>query len=389
VNLANPTFAGLQKHLSWVNLILLLVLMPLITTNSCSRPEEIVGEEATSPSALKEDTDVALGSAEEMLQSGDYSGAFDMLMVASRLAPSDPSLFDLVVRFVEQASSSESEDALAMSEDLLDRADSLIYFQAPQNVQAARIRLKDLQQKFLASEPTFEPPQPLDAVMQFVSVAQDATNPTSVRTRAAEQARSLLGDLQLQIAIGEQAETEQLSQAAVAELLQDIDTSEQQCIEILFAELSPRLNVWQSAARQLLEKAGDASLATAPELMQSLSKTAGTGFELLQELMPYSKSGIKNAIEMSNESEAIIRELRRQENWLYNKQSLARIREAETAKERTPKEKLGALALIQEEKLTDYVLRRLNEVWGKIFEELPNEDEKVNAVRMRILGVNK
>ena len=81
----------------------------------------------------------------------------------------------------------------------------------------------------------------------------------------------------------------------------------------------------------------------------------------------------------------MVKTLQRQKRWLYNKQSLARIREIEAAEEPTLNEKLAYLAEIHEEQLSPYVLRRHNEVWEKVFEELPSEDEKVDAVRMRML----
>ncbi|EMI55218.1 hypothetical protein [Rhodopirellula sallentina] len=381
----NPAMSDAQKFLSWVNLAILLVLLPLVATNSCSKPETVVIGEAASSAVVGDDVADALANAEDLLGAGDFAGSFDMLLVASRLAPSDPKLFDMVVRFVDQASSFESEEAQALAEDLLGRGDSLVYFQRPQNVAAARKRLTDLQLKFLASESEFEPPQPLDSVSQFVSVAQNETNPTSVRTRAAEQARSLLDDLQLQLAMGEQSETAQLNQAILMEVYEKIDAVEQQCIESLFAEIKPRVNEWQTSAAQLNSKADSASNEEAPEIGRKLGRMADKGYDLLQELMPYSKSGIEAAVAMSATVEDAVKDLQRQKTWLYNKQSLARVREIESAEKPTPQEKIGYLAEIHEEQLSPYVLRRHNEVWEKIFEELPDEDEKVKAVRMRIL----
>jgi len=383
-----PVMSDAQKILPWVNLALLLLLLPLVATNSCSKPETVVVGESASSAVVGDDVEDALTNAADLLNDGDFAGSFDMLLVASRLAPSDPSTFDLVARFVDKAASSESEEAQALAEDLLGRGDSLIYFQRPQNVAAARKRLTELRRKFLASESEFEPPQPLDSVTQFLSVAQDKTNPTAVRTRAAEQARSLLDDLQLQLAMGEQPENEQLPQATLAEMYEKIDTIEQQCVESLFAEMQPRVDKWQTNAAQVISEADSASNKEAPEIGQKLGRMADKGYDLLQEMMPYSKSGIESAVETSAAAEDAVQELQRQKTWLYNKQSLARIREIESAEEPTPEQKIGYLAEIHEEKLSPYVLRRHNEVWEEVFEELPDEDEKVKAVRMRILRSN-
>ena len=234
--------AHIRHFLPWANFGLLLVLVPLVAMNSCSKTETVVVGDTASSAVVGEDVKEALQNAEELLEADDFSGAFDMLLVASRLAPSDPYLFDLVVRFVRQADSSKSEDAIAMAEDLLDRGDSLVYFQRTQNVRDARNRLTELREQFISSEPAFEPPTPLDGVMAFMSVAEDASKPTSVRTGAAGRARSLLDDLQLQIAIGEQPETEQLAQKSLEEMYNRIDAVEQQCIESLFVEKNDTQN---------------------------------------------------------------------------------------------------------------------------------------------------
>ena len=84
--------------------------------------------------------------------------------------------------------------------------------------------------------------------MQFISVGKDETKEATIRTRAADQARSLVDDLQLQIAVGEQAESEELNQAVLKNIFEQIDSIEQQCIESLFGKLQPRVREWKSCA---------------------------------------------------------------------------------------------------------------------------------------------
>lgn len=379
-----PAMTEVQKYLPWANLAILVVLLPLVAANSCSKPETVVVGDAAASAVVGEDVEYALTNAADLLDSGDFEGAYDMLLVASRLAPSSPEMFDLVARFVEKATSSKSEETQALAEELLGHGDSLVYFQRPQNVVAARKRLMDLRQRFLASEPISDPPQPLDSVNQLVSVADNETNPTPVRTRAIEQARSLLDDLQLQLAMGEQPVTQQFSPAILAEVYKKIDGIEQQCIEKFFAEMKPRVDEWNAKYLQQSGAADSAPNEEVPEVGRKLGQLADEGYDLLQELMPYSKSGIEAAVASSKAVENAVKELQRRKTWLYNKQSLARIREIESAQGPTPQEKIVYLAEIYEELLSPYVLQRHTELWEKIFEELP-EDEKVKAVRMRIL----
>ncbi|MBX3422260.1 MAG: hypothetical protein KF752_11960 [Pirellulaceae bacterium] len=384
-----PQMTEAQKYLPWVNLAILMLLLPLVAANSCTRPNTVLVADTTSSVVVGNDVADALKKARGLLENDDFAGSFDMLLVASRLAPSDPSLFDLVAQFVEQASASKSEEALGMAEDLLGRGDSLVYFQRPQNVGATRKRLSELRQKFIESEPAFVPVRPLDTVMQFISVGKDPTIGASIRTRAADQARSLLDDLQLQIAVGEQMETEELNQAMLKDIYEQIDSIEQKCIESLFGELQPRVNEWKDIAPTLMKEAEAATSEQAPEMRQKLNGMADSGFDLLQELLPYTKSAIATANVELKAVEKLVEELQRQMNWLYNKASLERIRKIESAVKETPQEKIRWLAEIHEEQLSPYVLRRYNELWEKVFEKLSSEEEKVNAVRLRILRANK
>lgn len=377
------------KYLTWLNTALLLILLPLTAINSCSKPETVVLGNSSTSVVIGDDIEDALQSADALITSGDFSGAFDMLLVGSRLAPSDPALFDLVTRFVEEATASKSEDALAMAEDLLDRCDSLVYFQRTHSVRSARKRLDELRATFQANEPPLVAPSPLDDVRRLIKLAGDSDQARQVRSRAAEQARLLLDDVGLQTALGEGPGTAATTPAAIAELYVEVDKLEQQYIESLFEDIKPRITKWQSESSSIIKQAEAASNADAPGIGRLLGKTADSGYGLLQELMPYSKSEIPSASDLSKSVESTVTELQRQKNWLYNKQALARIREIEAAKSQSPEDRIGYLAEIHEEQLSPYVLQRHNEVWEKVFEELPHDDAKVNAVRMRILRKNR
>lgn len=376
-------------YLTWVNTLLLICIAPLAAVNSCSRPEAIIIGESSSSVSVGEDAKESLQLAEDSLVSGDFEGAFDMLLVGSRLAPTDPRLFDLMEGFVEKAVASKSDDSITMAEDLLDRFDSLVYFQRTNRVMATRKRFDGIRATLRRSETTFEQPSPLIGVRQLLDVARNTNQVKQVRTRATEQARSLLDDIQFQIALGDGTQTAQVTPKAIDELYVEIDKIEQQYIESLFNELKPRIDAWQVNSASLVARSENAPNEEAPEIGRSLGKAADLGYNLLQELSPYSKSEVTSAADLSRKTEALVTELQRQKNWLYNKQALALIREVEAEKSQTPKQKIGYLAEIHEEQLSTYVLRRHNDVWEKVFEELPNDEEKVSAVRLRILRKSK
>jgi hypothetical protein len=70
---------------------------------------------------------------------------------------------------------------------------------------------------------------------------------------------------------------------------------------------------------------------------------------------------------------------------MYNQQSLRVIRYVESQKDWEPAKKLGQLVEINEARLSPYVFRRFNVLWDKVFETMGSEDEKVQAVKHRIL----
>lgn len=346
------------------------------------------GRVVEAPSQSKE-FDEALSVTESHLSNGDFAPAFDMVMVASRLAPSDPRLFDLVIHFIEKAMPSESEEIVAMAEDLLDRGDSLVHFQAPSNVEASRKRLTGLRQSFLKSVSTTTPPTPLDSVRNLLTVAKNSTLPLSVRSRAVEQARSGFDDFQFDAAITHTEHMGRNQPDVLSQLLSQIDNAEKQCITELFLQSKPKIDKWLAATQALTTEIDTAPADKVPDVSKQITDLLSKGFECLQELMPYSKSEVEGASALFNAVEKQVKLLQRQKNWLYNQQVLRLIRDIESKKDWTSEDKIRHLAEVSEELLAPYVLRRHNELWDKVFENLPDEDKKIWAVRLRILRLNE
>lgn len=340
------------------------------------------------PSQLKE-FEEALSISQTHLDKGDFAPAFDMVMVASRLAPSDPRLFDLVVQFIENATQSEDEDVIALAEDLLDRGDSLVHFQSPGNVDSSRKRLTTLRQSFFKPTPQTAPADSLDSVRNLLAVAEDSSVHLSVRSRAVEQARSALSDAQLSRAISINEKVEVADIDEMRKLDHQIDKAEKQCITELYLQSKPRIDKWLTATSAVATEIDNAPSKNVPDLSKKIADLLTQGFEHLQELMPYSKSGVEGSPEFTHAVEKQVKLLQRQKTWLYNQQTLRLVREIESKKEWTAEDKLRHLAEVSEELLSPYVLRRHNELWDNVFESLPDEDKKVWAVRLRILRLNE
>lgn len=378
--LQEPSFVA--AALSCVLLIALLALRSGTHSSDSSSPSVDV------LSQLRE-FEEAISITQAHLNKGGFAPAFDMVMVASRLAPSDPRLFDLVIQFIEKAKPSDNEDVIAMADDLLDRGDSLVHFQSPENVESSRKRITDLRQSFSEQKPQATPPNPLDSVRNLLAVAENSSVQLSVRSRAVEQARTALGDVQLNQALAMLEKAGQVGNDDLQKIDIQIDKAEKQCIQELYLQSKSKIDQWLTATSALTKEIDTAPSEKVPSVSKTVTALLNQGYDHLQELMPYSKSGVEGASDFYNATEKQVKLLQRQKNWLYNQQTLRLVREVESKKDWTPEDKIRHLAEVSEELLSSYVLRRHNELWDKVFESLPDEDKKVWAVRLRILRLNE
>ena len=381
--------------------VLLLIMMVSHRGPSSAANNQLLGDAA----ALPGEFDDALSKAQSHLTKGEYVPAFDMVMVASRISPSDPRLFDLTMKFIENAKVSSNDEAIGMAEDLLDRGDSLVQFQTPSKVESSRKRLTEARQSFSkatppqATPPQATPPQatpeitsrsPLESVRRLLAVSENKSVPVGVRSRAAEHARTSLDDALLDSALSSGEQTEMVKPEDVKELQARIDNAEKQCVQELFLQCKPRIDTWLTTSASLIKETENASEEKVPDFSEQLTTALTQGYELSQELMPYSKSGIEAGVSLSQDVERQIKLLQRNKLWLYNQQTLRIVRQIEAAEKKwTIEKKIECLSEVYEELLSPYVLRRHNELWDKIFEELPDDDKKAWAVRLRILRLNK
>lgn len=314
----------------------------------------------------------------------DFASAFDMVLVASRISPSEPRLFDLVVRFVDEAKDS-GEEAMVFAEDLLARGESLVHFQSPKDVQQCRQRLMEMRDEFWSPAPEVVSHSPFHSVQVLLSVSENSSIPLAVRSMAAEQARTTLNGTLLDSFSSSDGNSEELATGKFTELESRVELAEAKCVEELFLEAKSKGDNWLEVAASLGEKSNDIPPDKVPGHSKQLAKAVTQGINLLQEIMPYSKSEVPGAVAFSRTIEKRIKALQRQKDWLYNQQVLRLIREVESEESWTSEDKIRQLAEVSEELLSPYVLGRHQELWSTIFEDLENEEKKVWAVKLRIL----
>lgn len=262
----------------------------------------------------------AISLAKTQLDAGAFSDAYDLILVSSRLQPSDPRLIDIAISFIEKANGSGNDDALDLSDDLLARAHSLIHFQHSSQVAAARKRFTDLTQRL--SSPKQKPESPYADVIALLAVAERTTAPVQTRSRAAEQARSNLDEATLTRAMSnsEATSTDELNQ--IEKLQKQIDAAEQSCVNELFNSTRERADGWLSSAKAIRKESEAVDQAKVPEIVDRISKMLSGGFDLVQELSPYAKSRVADASELVKQTEKQMATLQRTKTWLYNQQVL-------------------------------------------------------------------
>jgi len=329
----------------------------------------------------------AVQLAKDQLAAGHFLPSYDLILVASRLNPSDPKLFDLLISFIEKCRDAKDEEAEILADDLINRGEALIHFQLPKDVASARERFTTLSKR--AEAPPEGNSAPLTEVLELLAVAEDTALAVPIRTDAAEQARNTLAGIVLSGALSRNEEPPSGDSAESEGLRQRIDAAEQACIAELFRNAKGSAVRWLTSSEKRLKESKSIDADGTPAVVARLSDSISTGFDLVQELAPYGKSGVAGAADFVKQVEKQITLLQRTKSWLYNQQVLRLIRDIESRKDLSTEAKIGFLAEVNEEHLSPYILRRHSELWEKLFEELPDEAKKAEAVRLRILHVKE
>jgi len=219
----------------------------------------------------------AASRADLHLNKEEFGPAFDMIMVASRITPSDPRLFDLVILFIEKAEASHNEEAILMAEDLLGRGDSLVHFQSPENVQRSRDRLSAIRKSF-AKVPQATTYRSFDSVHKLLAVAENSSTPLNVRSRAVEQARIALDDARLDHALSSVKVPRELDSDELNQLQSRIDKAEKQCVGELFLQAKQKIDQWVAATSLLTKDVDKAPSEKVPDLSKQITALLPQGF---------------------------------------------------------------------------------------------------------------
>jgi hypothetical protein len=370
------------RPIDWINCGLLVLILLLVFSRSSNTTEPVDRSEIS----------LALSKIDDSLKSKDFQSAYDMLMVALRIAPSEPKILASIESFVTAATDTDSDEAESLAEDLVGRSDALVAFQSPSTVADARKRVNALQERVFASSKQTGKVDSIDTsssngaysdVEQLIKIADNSELKVSHRTRAVQQARVLLDEIEFE-SLSHGNLSSAISSNVISEFESKLEQAEGKCLEILFQNKKTEVDAWNAIAKKSSSQL-EASVPLRNQVeLEATDKVIANGLDLIQQITPFVKTDVEGAITLVNKVSKKVDLLQRMKNWLYNKRALAIIGNAE-ASNGIPLRKLSDLAKLREEILSNYVISRLNEVWDRNFQEL-SDGLKVEAVKMRIVG---
>jgi hypothetical protein len=324
----------------------------------------------------------ALSKATEHLTMKEFAESHDYLLVASRISDTDRRLFNAVVEFIGKAKDSQDDEIVALAEDLLDRANLLVHFQSPKDVESSRKCLADLRAAFPVPPTKPQPESRSEPISRLIELANDNNRPIELRTMAVERARNALDEAWIDSSPSPRETGDDLTPDKIELLRKKAEEAEKGCVAKLFESSQAGIAKWLEETGKLIDEKNNTSQRT-PAFMGDIDKAISRGIDLLQEVTPYAKSGVKGAPELSLKIEQRVGSLQRWKTWLSNREALEKIRAADT-KDTAAETGLISMAKIDESLLAPYVAERYAEVWKKLFDSL-SEDKKVEMTKQRVL----
>ena len=183
---------------------------------------------------------------------------------------------------------------------------------------------------------------PFKEMEQILAVAENAVLPVPVRTKACEQARNALNELSVSLSTVRPPSSQAESEKRISDFEKRIDTAEQACVVLLSQSAKAHATEWMCSSKQLFEKLQTVKEEKVPEASERLQKAIAQGYEVEQEVVPYSKAKVSGASELVSQIEERVALLERTRTWLYNQQILRLIQYVESKNEAGARKKAEA-----------------------------------------------
>jgi hypothetical protein len=127
------------------------------------------------------------------LAAGETQDAYDTLLFAMRIAPSDERVFSASLEFVRQAARLNSDESLALAEDIHERAANLIPFLPLSRLSSARVEHGEAGKSLVPDQKATNQDDSLAEPETLLKAAIDPHLPSFVRNRLLRDAEVELG----------------------------------------------------------------------------------------------------------------------------------------------------------------------------------------------------
>jgi|GEM_PF-3652418 len=333
------------------------------------------------------DATAELAIAKSYLDAGEMQNAYDALLAAMRVAPSDKNVFEVSLEFVRKASENQDEESIALAEDMYHRAADLIPFLPVTQLKEVRVAHSQAGQKLFPANEGVKPKDPFSEAETLLAAVKRADLPNFARVRLLHELEAELGSHVCRAALTMmKLEDEETFWERWKMLKERFNEAEKSVLSAQYQQdMKPRIGAWLKKVEEFYKRRENVELEKIVEANQEILGLLGEGQQISRDLMPYLEVGVEEAIK-DNQGDGLDRhfsKLAKLREWNYNRWALDRLEKVEESGG-SALEKLKSLAAIDESRLSPYVLQRFSEVWGKFFEKC-SKDEKVEATKARIL----
>jgi hypothetical protein len=313
--------------------------------------------------------------------------AYDTLLFAMRIAPNDERVFSASLEFVRQAARINSDESLALAEDIHERAANLIPFLPLSRLSAARAEYGEAGKSLFPIQRAKKPDDPFADPESLLKASLDAHLPSFVRSRLLHDAEIELGGQALRaVTVQSQPDERKRFWQRWQSVKSRYDDAQIAYLASLYQEeCKPRVEAWLKKADDLKAQATRDDLEQTFQFDQRILDLLADGQRLERDVAAYVEGGIESAIK-GNQRDALskrLTQLSELRDWNYNRWALARVDQIE-ANNGDALEALKSLTALDETRLSPYVGQRFAEVWKKTFDGC-TKDGKVEATKFRIL----
>jgi hypothetical protein len=329
----------------------------------------------------------ALIAENQHLAAKRIQDAYDTLLFAMRIAPTDQRVFATSLEFVRQAARINSDESLALAEDIHERTANLIPFLPLSRLSEARVEHCEAGKSLFPPQRANKPDDPLADPESLLKASLDAHLPSFVRSRLLHDAEAELGGLAVRaVAVQMNSDHRDHFWERWQSVKNRYDEAQAAYLACVYQEeCNPKIEAWLKKADDLKAQATRDDVEQTSQFDQRILDLLADGQRLERDVAAYVEGGIEAAIK-GNPRDALskrLTQLSELRDWNYNRWALARVDQIE-ANSGGALESLKSLTALDETRLSPYVGQRFAEVWKKNFDGC-TKDGKVEATKARIL----